>query len=274
MSQEAEERTAEEENLPQQSDPQEVERAKMTGWAPKENFKGDPEKWVPAEEWNRRTDEIMPILKSTNQKLESELTSTKAELQNLKKVVKQMADVNNKVSEREYQRAIETIRKEQKAAVENGDGDKWEELEQQKDKLEKPQGVDVPDPGPQNNDAQKKQQEWMERNTWCTPDNPEMYGYAQYVGNNLVARDGEPKVEHLDEIERQVKEKFPDKFSNKRRETPSVDSGDTPPEKAGKKKGYDALPKEAKKQCDQLVNEIPGYTREQYIKDYFEAESE
>lgn len=258
-----------------QSDPKEVERAKMTGWTPKEQFRGDPEKWVPAEEWNRRTDEIMPILKSTNQKLESELTSTKTELQNLKKVVKQMADVNNKVGEREYQRALETIRKEQKAAVENGDGDKWEELEKQKDTLEKPQGVNIPDADTtQSTDAQKKQQEWMDKNDWCTPENPELYGYAQYIGNTLVARDGEPKLEHLDEIEKQVKEKFPDKFSNKRRETPSVDTGDTPPEKAGSKKNYNALPKEAKEQCDKLVDEIPGYTREQYVKDYFEAETE
>lgn len=268
------EEARQEEETQKQSDPQAVDRARLTGWAPKEEFRGDPEKWVPAEEWNRRTDEIMPILKSTNQKLESELTSTKTELQNLKKVVKQMADVNNKVSEKEYQRALETIRKEQRAAVENSDGEKWEELEKQKDTLEKPQGFEIPETQSPEDDVQKKQAEWMDKNTWCSPENPEMYGYAQYVANTLVSKDGEPKIEHLDEIEKQVKEKFPDKFSNKRRENPSVDSGDTPPEKAGKKNGYDALPKEAKEQCDKLVKEIPGYTKEQYVQDYFEGDTE
>ncbi|MBS3776401.1 MAG: hypothetical protein KGY70_14495 [Bacteroidales bacterium] len=267
MSEEAEER---EEEAPQ-SDPKTEERARMTGWAPKEEFKGDPEKWVPAEEWNRRTDEIMPILKSTNQKLESELGTTKKELQSLRDTMKKVVDMHQKVSEREYNRALETIRKQQKTAVEEGDGDTWEKLEKQKDQLEKPSQIDLPENQETENDFQTTQKEWFSKNTWCSPENPELYGYAQYVANNLAANDGGPKPEHLAEIEKQVKEKFPDKFSNKRRETSSVDTGDVPPEKAGKKKSYNNLPKEAKDACDKFVKQ-GLMTKDQYVEEFFADE--
>jgi hypothetical protein len=59
-------------------------QARALGWSPKEHFKGDPRHWVDAETYVNRGEQIMPILRQNNRKLESELTSTKSELAALK----------------------------------------------------------------------------------------------------------------------------------------------------------------------------------------------
>lgn len=59
-------------------------QARSLGWSPKEHFKGDPRHWVDAETYVNRGEQIMPILRQNNRKLEGELTSTKSELAALK----------------------------------------------------------------------------------------------------------------------------------------------------------------------------------------------
>ena len=38
------------------------------------------------------------------------------------------------------------------------------------------------------------------------------------------------------------------------------------------KKTWNDLPPEAKHQCTNLLAQIPGYTKEKYLKDYFEGD--
>jgi len=59
-------------------------QARALGWSPKEHFKGDPRHWVDAETYVNRGEQIMPILRQNNRKLETELTATKGELAALK----------------------------------------------------------------------------------------------------------------------------------------------------------------------------------------------
>jgi len=59
-------------------------QARALGWSPKDHFKGDPRHWVDAETYLNRGEQIMPILRQNNRKLEGELTATKSELAALK----------------------------------------------------------------------------------------------------------------------------------------------------------------------------------------------
>ncbi|MDE2106523.1 MAG: hypothetical protein KGL39_55425, partial [Patescibacteria group bacterium] len=56
------------------------ERAGAMGWVPQEKFRGDPEKWVDAETFVQRGEQVMPILKHNNEKLQAEIASLKGEL--------------------------------------------------------------------------------------------------------------------------------------------------------------------------------------------------
>jgi hypothetical protein len=49
-------------------------RALQMGWQPKEKFRGDPEKWVPAETFVERGETFVPYLKANNRKLEAKLS--------------------------------------------------------------------------------------------------------------------------------------------------------------------------------------------------------
>ena len=75
-------------------------------------------------------------------------------------------------------------------------------------------------------------------------------------------------VKLYDEVKKEVELRFPDRFENKRRKEPTVVVGDgEPPVKPGKQT-FSNLPKDAQESCNQFIKEIPGYTKEQYLKDY------
>src|SRR2546421_12509972 len=54
-------------------------KAKELGWAPKEEFRGNPEKWVDAETFLKRGEEILPLVKAQNRKLQNEVTALQRE---------------------------------------------------------------------------------------------------------------------------------------------------------------------------------------------------
>lgn len=258
------------------------ERARMSGWTSKEEFKGDASRWVDAETWNKRSDELMPILKATNQRLEKSLGATQAEVTALKKTLNQLVKTNETVSEREYNRALETIRKEQRTAIETQDGEKWENLERKKEELlsSKPSKIEVQEESP-DEVANKNRTVFEQRNASWYEKDPEMTGFAVWVGSQL-AKQGVPEALQFPEIERQVMAKFPQKFENKRRNESSVDGGSGLPAPPGnKKQSYDALPKDIKDACDSHVKSITSkypnrdakQTRAEWVKIYYESEA-
>ena len=78
---------------PPSPDPQVIERARLQGWIPKEDFKGDEGRWIPADEFVKRADHMMPILKSVNKKLEGKLTEAEKRLQEIQGTMEKMVKV-------------------------------------------------------------------------------------------------------------------------------------------------------------------------------------
>lgn len=58
-------------------------KARDIGWRPQEEFRGDPEKWVDSEEYLRRGEEILPLVKATNKRLEGQVTTLAGEIARL-----------------------------------------------------------------------------------------------------------------------------------------------------------------------------------------------
>lgn len=58
-------------------------RAKEVGWIPKEQFKGDPERWTDAATFLRNADTVLPILKKKNAALETQVANLTADQQRL-----------------------------------------------------------------------------------------------------------------------------------------------------------------------------------------------
>lgn len=57
-----------------------AKEATALGWSPKEQWRGDPEKWIDAEAFVARGHEVMPILQANNRKLQQKLDGMQAEL--------------------------------------------------------------------------------------------------------------------------------------------------------------------------------------------------
>lgn len=95
----------------------EVARATKDGWAPKEQWKGDPSKWVDAAEFNYRG-ELMRHIQRAN----DEVAELKASKGVTDKALEKLGKIHQKTLEREKQDILDSIEAEKVQAIEDGDG--------------------------------------------------------------------------------------------------------------------------------------------------------
>jgi hypothetical protein len=269
----------------QQTNPEVEAEAKLFGWVPREEFRGDEAQWVDAETFVRRGKEINPILKKNNERLMGELRQRDAQISEMQLTLKEFGEMYKKMSETAYTRALAEVKAQIKAARREGDDDLVEQLEEQRDSLVaeskevKIPGLDKPPTAqPSKEQAQALLQSWVEANPWYNHEkNPDLVyladGYAMRLAKtkpHLVGTQG-----FLDEVSAEMRRIAPDKFKNPRREAGSPVSGGSESRagsRPGGKKTYADLPPEAKAACDRFVKQIPGYKRETYVDSYFEGE--
>lgn len=255
-------------------------QARLTGWTPKEEFKGNAERWTDAATWNKKADELMPIMRANNRRLETDLGTTKQELAQLKRTMAQIVATNETISQREYDRALATIRKGQKEAIDSSDGDAFQALEQQKENLQKNRPAKIAG----DTDADLFNQNrtlFHQRNANWYQKDMELTDFADVVGQRL-AREGVAEALQFEKVETEVKKKFPHKFGNQRTGEQTVDSGTfgTTPTKPTKE-SYTAMPSDAKAACDAAVKSIKTQypnrdekaIRSGWVSQYFKSEA-
>jgi len=256
----------------QDAPPQENEaavKARRLGWLPKEEFKGDVEHWRSAEDFLERGERLLPLLQRDNDKLHRRLTELEGTLRETREASKELLDFTSKSEERAYKKALAELQAKAEQAAANADPamvratlSEIEDLNKSHVKPEaKPQnGVKI-DPDIQS---------WIERESWFNKDRS-LNAYATDTYGDLERnKPGMSTAEKLAETKRLTMEKFPEKFGiNPSRSAPAA-VGSPTGAVATRKKGhtYEDLPAEAKKACDKFVKTIPGYKREDYLKDY------
>jgi hypothetical protein len=244
-------------------------KARRLGWVPKGEFKGNPEQWRDADEFLHRGEEIHGYLKADLDRLHNTLTQKDRELAEIRQTMDEFRKFHNETESRAYKRAIEELKALKVSAIEQGDGSKVVEIDDQIDRLKEaqaaPKEVKNTTPTQVNNDFI----EWSGQNKWYGADS-ELTQMAEDLGEvikkqkpNLVGKD------FLDEVTNRVKKLSPEKFENPNRShaTVSSSSDGRSPSSNSKKRSYENLPADAKKYCDKFVKE-GLLTREQYVKDY------
>ena len=239
----------------------EVEKARAQGWVPKEEFRGDPEKWVDAEKFVERGEKVIPILKERNDHLVKEI-------QGLKSTFGEFVEYSKKAEERAFSRAMKELQEKKEAAVEVADTDTFRAVEKEQLELMKAR-QEMPTVKPAT-DLPPDFQAFVEKNGWYDSD-PEMRAYADNIGTFVKNTKGHLSYpEILQEVEKEVRQRYPAKFTNTRRESASKVEGVSEtgiPRRAGGK-SYNDLPAEAKAACDRFVAKIPGFTKDKYLKEY------
>lgn len=248
-------------------------KARRLGWVAKEEFKGDPDRWRPAEEFLERGETLLPLLKRDNERLHGRLTEVETLLKETREASRELLAFTSKSEERAYTRAKAEIQFKIEQAAATADPTAVRAGMQELDAL----NAEHVKPAPKREEVDRPKvagdpviQDWISKEEWFTK-SPALNTYATEVFGEIErAHPGMSKAEMLIETKRRTMDKFPEKFGiNPARNGASTvaEPGGAPRQrKSGKT--YDDLPPEAKKACDKFVKTMPGYTREKYCKDY------
>jgi hypothetical protein len=183
--------------------------ARVDGWQPKDDWKGDPSEWRSAEEFVRRGETYLPFIKRANKRLE-------AEVEGLKETNKRMSAMFEKTAARikaEYEGQIEALKAEKKVAIKAGDADKVERIEAQIDTL-KEAVVDGPEPTLEGGkkDVNALIKDFATANSWFVEE-PDMQEYAVKVSeSNAALNEGISFEDNMKFVLGAVRKKFPGYF--------------------------------------------------------------
>jgi len=259
-----------------QIDLQVEERARLQGWVSQEEFRGDKERHITAQEFVERADHMMPILKCVNRKLETKLTERDKQLDETQKTLERVVSMQEKAIQDAYKQKKTEIEDKKIEAVENADTELYTKLDKQEKDLEAPPAKEEP---PAQKTIPEGASKWVEENkAWFGVDK-ELTSLARFVGKELED-EGHPlnvpgkEYEFGLEVSKRLETMRPDKFSNQNQNNSEFDAGNVggSGEQQTGKKGWGDLPQAAQQQCKVYEQNIPGFTRETYVKDYFESE--
>lgn len=222
------------------------------GWVPKEDFNGEEHKWVDAAEFLRRGELFKKI----------EMQSR--ELKDVKKALKEMAKLHASVQEVEYKRALDTLRKEKKQALEDNDADAVIAVDEQIDLIKEQQRalesqqVDIPEQSGANHPEFVA---WTSKNPWYNTNRP-MRAFADALGNDLRQQGLSPS-EVLVQVEKEVRKEFASKFKNPNQERRS--GVEAPTGRSGKSSGFQLTAEE--RSIMNTIVRTGALTEAEYIRD-------
>lgn len=242
------------------------DRAVTMGWVPKEEWKGDPEKWRPADEYVSRGENILPIVKDQLKKAKADLEMALKINQNEINQIKADAYAKAKAEHEEKLRNLDAAELE---AFQAGDAETYQKVKAAKANT-RPPAPPVPVQGPVSNPVFDS---WRDKNDWYQSD-PELTKYADFLGGEIVKESpGKPLAEIYEAVTERIKKARPDKFTNPRRDEPGAVEGGTPT--GGNKRGgkFADIPRDAQQQYERLAKNFEAkgrkFTKEQYAAEYF-----
>lgn len=251
--------------------------ASSRGWVPKDQYKGDPTKWVDAKTFNDRG-------KRFNSNLQRELEAVKRELQQFKGTAAAFAKHQSELLEqkdKDLKDAVRALKVQRSQASREGEDelaveldDRIDALNKQRDDLKKvetqPQAPADGVPNPANDPVLL---EWIEDGNSWFQDDPKLAKYAVALGEEML-RNGETSRGRpfLDKVRAAMEQDFPRKFRQPEeptripREAVATGGG-----RAGGSGSYSErdLPAEDLALMKQGISE--GWTtKEKFLKGYFE----
>jgi hypothetical protein len=260
--------------------PEVLKEARSSGWVPLEEFRDAPEKWVDAETFVRRGNEINPILRKHNAELKRELQATRAEAQEAIQAAREFRAFQKEQFERkkvELEVQIKNLREAKKDAITNGDGEKAGAIEEAIDTLKDEKAALKAPVTPQISSIPQIDPSltaWIEKNTWygkSSEDSIERTEMTNALATAVRRKNQELKgQDFLDALDREIDDKFPDWRGKKKDKNGSPVEGASGAARpsGGRGKSYSDLPPEAKAACDKYVKQ-KLLTREAYVEEYF-----
>lgn len=225
-----------------------TDKARASGWRPKEEFEGDPDQWVDAGEFVRRK----PLFDQIHQ--------LKKEVKSRAEQIEQVSQYAAKAAEKARQQLLEELEAKKREAFQNADYDAFAQADAELKKAEaQPEPVaeqKAPEIPQELQDFTTRNERWFDKDRAMTV-------YALAEAERLKA-EGVPYGEMLKRVEQEVRREFAHKFTNPNKsKAPAVteDNG----EKPGKGKlTYNDLSRDERAVWNSVKNHM---TFDEYIKD-------
>lgn len=188
------------------------EQARSAGWRPKEEYQGDPEKWVDAGEFVRRG------------QLFDKINHQHREIRELRKAVEGLVDHNRKIEETTKTRLIAELKAAKKMALDEGDTAAAVEIDERiydaKIELKEAKSQTTAQAAQEIDPAYW---DFTQGNPWYTKDRA-MTAFADQLGMEL-AQQGVPLAKVYETVAKEVRKEFAHKFQRSAA-TASVESSD------------------------------------------------
>lgn len=242
-----------------------IAKAEKMGWTPREQFRGDPAKWRPADEFVERGEKMLPILQANVRKQEREIAELKASM-------RELGEYHSKTAQREHEKALQQLRQERADAIAKGDGVAFDKVDAQIADLRTK--VETKAPQKQDDAETVAFNEWLSRNKWAEDRKLQTIGKA--IADTMV-EDGESArgTALLDMVTVEMKRRYPEKFENPRRNAAPTVEGGTGQRKSGGK-AYADMPAEARAACDRMARnaysdkpEEQAKFKAEYVRNFF-----
>ncbi len=250
------------ETAPDQADLE--ERARRMGWRPESEYRGPPEGYVGPDEFIQRAEQEMPVMRATLRKYDQRLAEQE-------KAMKVLAQHQDQIAKQEYERALSDLKAQSKAAAADGDVEAVADLVDRATQLKKQNEPEPQQQQQQQNPTHPDTLAWGKENPWFEQDRY-LANHAMTINDKLMAdHPYMPLRDRLDEITREIRKRFPEKFGIRPKPTnrsPAVE-GTRPAAPSKTDKSYASLPPEAKAYCNKFVKE-GLMTQEEYVKQYYE----
>jgi hypothetical protein len=255
-------------------DAETVDKAKQLGWVPKEQFKGRETEWVDADEFVRRGEQILPIVKDNLRRVQAELKKANTQIAQFGQTAEEFRKFTEEAQQRkeaEWARELDALKAQLAKAVEDGDGKATTRL---MDEIEEHKGGKPTAPAKtQQPQVDPAYETWEAENPWMQ--DPGLREVAIAKGIYLNKKEGLVGPALYAAVKKEMVKMFPEEVqgdtggdnggmfddpgSSKRR---TGNTGRT------KEKTYENLPPEAKAACDKFLAKGFIKSKEQYVKNY------
>lgn len=251
-------------------------KAKSMGWVPKEEFRGDPERFTDAAEYVRRGEEMLPIVRAENRRLQEQLNlqaqhqrQLEADARAAKEAVEALKQSNAAIAEQKRKDQQKEIRRQLAEARKAENTELELQLEEQLEELRQPPKEEPAKQGTQQQQTapaiDASTQQFMAENSWFGTDKRRT-ALAMAIGQELrndPANAGLQGAAFYAKVKEEVFKEMP--LPGQARQTSKVESGSS---RAGSSNGgggsgqtYSDLPADAKAACERQASKIVGKGR-------------
>lgn len=247
--------------------------ARELGWAPKDQWRGNPERWIDAKTFVERSETVLPIVQKTNKDLKltvrqltNQVAQLTGELRATSASMKAIEESHAADVEAQLKATKAEIGRQLKEAKEEGDTTREVELIDQLTDLKAAERTAKEAPKAEDPPARKatplsaEYLAWRERNDWIDTD-PRRARRAMLIAQEL-AEEHEGKLTgkaFFDKLDQELAA-FEGRSAPRQRAEDKT-SGARPRESGGGGKSYNDLPAEAKEVCARDAKKVVGPDR-------------